>query len=81
MAMASLPPATCESWGSRLRFHPQVGLCLPDPGSLAYGGHLTLVGCGTLSLSPVSVLHSVGPTMLQGLVPFLSDLSPMPFVP
>lgn len=32
------------------------------------------------SLSPVSVLHSVGPTMLQGLVPFLSDLSPVPFV-
>lgn len=33
--------------GSCLGFHPQVGLCLPDPGSPAYRGHSTLAGGST----------------------------------
>ena len=42
---ASLPPdGKCVRKGCCLGFHPQVGLCLPDPGSRACRGHPALAG-------------------------------------
>lgn len=61
--------------GECLRFHPQVGLCLPDPGSLVCGGHLALVGGGsaefvTFICPPLSGPHHTSRALFSFLVTF-----------